>query len=277
SVLGFGLPFYLIWIFGFYRSKHFAKIAFASLCVFFICGLFHPFAEISFINVGQGDCILIKGPFLSDNVLVDTGKPSQYANVCAALHARGIHHLHTFFVTHMDSDHCGSMDQIAKDFKVDRLITEHEGTTVSSYLVFHDLNSLKTDDENQSSLVLCFAMNGLRFVLCGDADQISEEGIAHKFGNLDCDVLKLSHHGSKTGSCDLFLDTLKPQLGIISSGAYSIYHHPSPETLQRLLARHIPYLDTKDHGDISIVMIGPLCLLLCADMSFELLCVGSLW
>ena len=277
SMIGFGLPFFLIWIFSFYRNRHFAKIAFGSLCIFFLCGLFHPFAEVSFINVGQGDCILIKGPLLSDNVLIDTGKPSQYANVCAALHARGIHHLHTFFVTHMDSDHCGSMDQIAKDFKVDRTITEHEGTTVSSYLVFHDLNSLKTEDENQSSLVLAFELNGLRFVMCGDADQISEEAIVRKFGNLKCDVLKLSHHGSKTGSCDLFLDTLKPQLGIVSSGAYSIYHHPSPETIQRLLSRHIPYLDTKDHGDISLFMIGPFCLLLCADMTFELLCVGPLW
>ena len=75
------------------------------------------------------------------------------------------------------------------------------------------------------------------------------------YTNLHCDVLKLSHHGSDTGSCDDFLDQVQPRLGIISSGPYSIYHHPSPDTIQRLLKRHIPYLDTKVEGDITILCL----------------------
>lgn len=271
SVLGAGLPFFLILVFSFYRHEHFMKITFILLLSFLMSGLFHPFAEVCFINVGQGDCILIRAPLGMDNVLIDTGKSSEYEALKAALDARGIHRIDTFFVTHMDSDHCGNMETVQQEYDVRRLISEHEGSAISNILTFHDLNSLNVEDKNQSSLSLVFRMGGLDFVMCGDADQKAEETIAARFPGLSCDILKLSHHGSKTGSCDRFLDTLKPDLAIISSGAYSIYHHPSPETLQRLLKRHIPYLDTKDHGDISILFIGPLRLLICADLSFEVL------
>jgi beta-lactamase superfamily II metal-dependent hydrolase len=163
------------------------------------------------------------------------------------------------------------MEQIIRDFRPGNVIDTHQGTSCSKLYQFHDLNNLETEDKNQSSLVLAFRLNGLDFVMCGDADMTSEERIANRYPGLRCDVLKLSHHGSKTGSCDRFLDVLQPQLGIISSGAYSIYHHPSPETVQRLLKRHIPYLDTKEHGDISILMIGPLRVLITSDGFVDLL------
>ena len=107
--------------------------------------------------------------------------------------------------------------------------------------------------------------------MMGDADQKAEEDIIFNNNSLHCDILKLSHHGSDTGSCDLFLDTVRPSLAIVSSGAYSIYRHPSVNTVQRLLKRHIPYLDTKDHGDISVLCIGPLNLLICSDGTVDLL------
>ena len=189
----------------------------------------------------------------------------------SALQGRGIRRLNTLFITHMDSDHCGNMEQVIDDFKVSNTVDEHQGTTYSGLYEFHDLNSIVSEDKNQSSLVLAFTLNGLDFIMTGDADMKAEEQIAARYPGLHCDVLKLSHHGSKTGSCDRFLDLLQPRLGIISSGSYSIYHHPSPETIQRLLKRHIPFLDTKEHGDISILMIGPLRVLITSDGFVDLL------
>jgi beta-lactamase superfamily II metal-dependent hydrolase len=274
SPLGLGLPFFVILAISFYRSEHAAKIWTGLYFSFLLTGLFHPFAEVTFINIGQGDSILIREPFNLNNVLIDTGKPSQYSALKAMLDGKGIRRIGTMFITHMDSDHSGNMEVIPKEYRVGRIITEHEGTTLSGSLVFHDLNSIVSEDENQSSIVLVFEMNGLKFVMPGDADQIAEEAIVRRFGNLKCDVLKLSHHGSKTGSCDLFLDTLKPRLGIVSAGAAHIYRHPSDETVQRLLKRHIPYLNTNDHGDISIFMIGPLALLLTSDGIVDVLSTG---
>lgn len=271
SLIGLGLPVFVILVFSFYRSPYSSLITAVLFYLFLVTGMFHPFAEVTFINVGQGDAILIREPFNLCNILIDTGKPTQYKAVKTMLDAKGIRRLDTLFITHTDSDHSGNMEPVIDEYRPSQVITEHQGTAYCGPLVFHDLNSLDSDDENQSSIVLVFQLNGMTFVLPGDADQITEETIVRKYGNLRCDVLKLSHHGSKTGSCDLFLDTLKPKLGIVSSGAWQIYHHPSEETVQRLLKRHIPYLDTKDHGDISIFMIGPLRLLVTADGIIDLL------
>ena len=98
-------------------------------------------------------------------------------------------------------------------------------------------------------------MNGMYVMLMGDADQVTEEDIIYRYGNLKCDVLKLSHHGSATGNCDRFLDAVRCSVAIISSGAFEIYHHPSPQTVRRLRKRHIPYVDTKDEGDITILCL----------------------
>ena len=84
---------------------------------------------------------------------------------------------------------------------------------------------------------------------------VTSEELLQRYPDLSCDILKLSHHGSKTGSSERFLDTVRPELAIVSSGAYSIYHHPSPEVTERLYNRRIPYLDTKEDGDITILFL----------------------
>lgn len=270
SMIGLGLPLFLILLYPLYRFEHFEKKACALLWFFLLSGLFHPFAEVCFINVGQGDSILIRQPFNLCNIVIDTGKPNRYSSVQSALDARSVYIVDTMFITHMDSDHSGNMEAVKKDYHVRHVITEHQGTTYCGMMEFHDLNSIKEEDENRSSIVLWFQMNRLSFLMMGDADQTAEEKIIGKYGNLKCDILKLSHHGSATGSCDRFLDAVRPDIGIVSSGAYSIYHHPSPETVQRMLKRHIPYLDTKTAGDISIVMIGPLRVLIASDGTIAL-------
>ena len=255
SALGFGLPCFLVsaWI---NDQKEHGDLRVLVLFLGFLCtGMFHPLAEVSWINVGQGDSILIREPFNRNNILIDTGKPSKYSAVETFLHGKGISSLSLMVITHADSDHSGNADIIEQEFHVPEVIRTHQDVIASGKLRFYDLNDLITDDENRNSIVLWFKLNGLRYLLTGDADQTAEERIIRRYPSLDCDVLKLSHHGSKTGSCDLFLDTVKPDLAVISSGAWSIYHHPSAETLERLAKRHIPYLDTKWEGDITILCL----------------------
>ncbi len=227
----------------------------AAALVFQVSGLFHPCAEITFINVGQGDSILIREPLNTMNMLVDTGKPEMKKRLYSMLEAKGIRRLETLLITHDDSDHSGNMEDAARDYSPRRIITGHVQSFQSGTMLFHDLNRIESDDKNQSSIVLYFRMNGMYVILTGDADQVTEEDIISRYGNLSCDVLKLSHHGSATGSCERFLDALKPKIGIISSGAYEIYHHPHPDTVKRLRQRHIPFLDTKEEGDITILCL----------------------
>ena len=239
--------------------------------LFQLFGLFHPLAEITFINVGQGDAILVRAPFRTADILVDTGKPSQWNALNGFLEGKGIRRLNTMVITHADKDHSGNMDTVKKEYRPKQVITEHQPEIHAGMYTFYDLNEIRNEDENESSIVLFFRMNGKKILLMGDSTVHTEDTLVRSGIDLQADFLKLSHHGSHTGSGDLFLDTVQPKLAIVSSGAYEIYHHPSPETIERLNKRHIPYLDTKEEGDISVFCLPGCCLLLTSRLHFELL------
>lgn len=264
TILGFGAPFFVLLCFLSRKSRRKYAAFLAWFALFQCTGLFHPFAEATFINVGQGDAILLRAPLGMDNVLIDTGKESQYRNLKATLDAKGIRHLDTFFVTHADSDHSGNRDAVIQEYRPDQLIEGHQPQTFSQKLAFFDLNETANEDENASSLVLYTMIGEKKLLLMGDCDAAGEKQIVRKYGDLDVDILKLSHHGSHTGSCEEFLDAAKPGIGVVSSGAYRIYHHPSPEVVQRLLSRHIPYVDTKEEGDITFLFLGKWCFMITA-------------
>lgn len=257
SILGFGLFFYVLMAVCMMHLKHASLWLLGSLLLFQMSGLFHPFASVSFINVGQGDAILIKGPLRSFSVLVDTGKPEQWRTLSAFLEGEGIRKLDGLIITHGDNDHSGNMDSVIAKYQPDTVLTSHVKSICAGKLCLYDLNDLETEDENESSLCMYFQINGLRYLLTGDINANAEERIARRYGQLKVDILKLSHHGSATGSSAIFLDTVQPSLAVVSAGAYSLYHHPSQEVLQRLLQRHIAWFNTREEGDIQIQAIGP--------------------
>ncbi len=255
SILGFGLPFYLALLLCFRKSRYRTLQWYVLFFVFFVFGFFHPFAEVTFINVGQGDSILLRAPCNQENILIDTGKPSQYRRLEALLDAKQIHRLSALVITHDDSDHSGNREEIVRKYRPAERIESHHEVWKTKRMTLLDLNRIENDDLNQSSLVELVRMNGLVFLLMGDADEGTEKAILKEYGALHCDVLKLSHHGSKTGTSEDFLNQVRPQFAIVSAGDYSLYHHPSPETVQKLLQRHIPYWNTKEEGDITFISL----------------------
>ena len=271
SMLGFGLPFFIAVCLLLRRKQYSSKLILSAFLLFQAIGMFHPFAEVTLINVQQGDSILVRLPLNSENYLIDTGKPSQWNALSTMLDAKGIRKLNTLFITHADQDHSGNMQNVIDQYHPEHIVTDHQQMTQNGKLQFLDLNEINDDDENRSSLVHYFSLNGLSYLCMADADSQSERKMIEQYGNLQCEILKLSHHGSKTGSCEEFLDTVKPKIGLISSGPYRIYHHPSPETIQSLLKRHIPYLDTKEQGDISIICFPGLNLLITSSGTISIL------
>ena len=252
TILGIGLIFYGLLYILFYKFKYKQIVMVVFLFLFQYFGLFHPLGEVSYINVGQGDAILIRMPINQENILIDTGKPSAYTTLNTYLKAKGIKRIDYLVITHMDSDHSGNLDTILKEYDVRNLITEHTSNQIGNHTKLIDLNTISNEDANQSSIVLYTEINHLKYLFMGDADEVSEKGIIDLFPILKCDILKASHHGSKTGSSESFLDVIQPKIGIFSCGRYSLYHHPSPETIQRFLQRHISYYSTYEEGDISI-------------------------
>ncbi len=265
SMFGFGTVFYILLCLSFRKSRYKTIIYAGLMLLFQTTGMFHPLAEVTTINVGQGDSILIREPFNTQNVLIDTGKPSQWQALDDMLHSKGITKIDTLVITHSDNDHSGNMDKVIQNYHPDQVVASYQKVIRSRDLVLYDINEIQNDDENESSIVLAGRINGLNYLFMADADRTAEEKIADTYNRFQCDVLKLSHHGSDTGSCSRFLDTVQPQIGLISSGAYQIYHHPSPDTIQQLLKRHISYFDTKEAGDIMILSIARMNLLITAD------------
>ena len=265
SILGFGLLLFIILYTLLDKYKYKYLISILLLLLFQLFGLFHPLGEVTFINVGQGDAILIREPFNMNNILLDTGKASQYKNLKTYLDSKAINNINVLFISHHDSDHDGNMNEIINEYKVNEYIDKHFSNKSISKFTFYDLNDINNEDKNESSLVLYTEINKLKYLFMGDASLYTEESIINKFPKLDIDILKLSHHGSNTGTSDKFLDVIKPLVGIISSGKYSIYKHPSIQVINKLNIRHIPYLDTKNNGDISFFFIGKLNILVTSN------------
>lgn len=70
----------------------------------------------------------------------------------------------------------------------------------------------------------------------------------------DIDILKLSHHGSKSSSSEEFLKMLSPKMSLISAGVNNRYHHPSHEVIERLDELGIPHMCTQDYGRLRIYL-----------------------
>lgn len=214
----------------------------------------HPICEISFINVGQGDSILIKLPFNNGNYLIDTGKKSQYKYLKNFLNAKGINNLEYVFITHDDSDHNGSLDLLKKDFKIKNIIYNFEN--IEENINIYNINNHKYDNDNDNSMVLLLNINNLSVLLMGDASKKVEQDLLYKYNLNNIDIFKAGHHGSNTSSKKEFIKVINPKLTIFSSGKNNNYSHPHKDVLKLFDNEGLYYLNTAQSGDISIFIIS---------------------
>ena len=110
---------------------------------------------------------------------------------------------------------------------------------------------------NESSAIMKITDNGKSIVFTGDATE--EEEIAATTAPIKADVLKISHHGSKTSSAFEFLQAVQPGLAVISVGADNKFGHPAPETLEKLQEIDAKVLRTDHAGNIKVVFDGSNC------------------
>ena len=226
----------------------------AVFYIFLYLGLFHPFGEVTFLNVGQGSSLLIRAPFNTQNILIDTGKEKKYRNLQTYLDSKSITSIDHLIITHYDEDHSGNIDHLVTDYDV-KQIHDSKVDICDRNINLYQLNTKNDGDTNDNSLVFVTKLNRLNYLFMGDATKISEKQILKEFPNLETDILLAGHHGSKTSSSKEFIETVKPVLTIFSSGNYSIYHHPSVEVVQLFEKYKIETLNTYDVGDITILFL----------------------
>ncbi len=224
---------------------------------------------VTFLDIGQGDCCLITFPNESKGLLIDTGG-NNYKDVSTDitipyLESMGINEVDVI-VTHEDYDHCGGLDSLIDNFNVNDIYREKERLIeICNTEVFDPLYDKKYDNENDDSLLSYLKLKQFCFLFLADISSTAEQDLVNEYGNLRVDVVKLSHHGSKTATSDKLLSKYQFKLAIISAGRNNRYSHPSEEVLERLNAYHIAYLSTKEDHAIKFYVFNHLLIYVTSD------------
>lgn len=285
-----GLFLLTLWVISSHRQlQRWGLLILAYLACFLVIHL--PLnGEVTFVDIGQGDCILIREPFNRRVMMIDTGgklnfgsrRPVPEHNVATRtsvnyLKSRGINHIDTIYLSHRDADHIGYLPTVLKTMRVKRVVvpagmekqpilirkvrgvnqprvipvTDQSPSIDPGIKVLHPF--MPGEAKNEDSMVLTGCFGGRQFVFTGDLDRAGERAVIDHYPQLHADVLKLGHHGSRTASDDRFLDQLRPQWGIISAGRFNRYHHPNDEVVTNLHQRQIKVLSTQQYGMIRYV------------------------
>ncbi|MBQ2972617.1 MAG: MBL fold metallo-hydrolase [Ruminococcus sp.] len=236
-----------------------------------------------FIDVGQGDCILLESQ--DDFVLIDAGEAEYSATVCQYLKNNDVSSIDYVIATHPHSDHCGGLTEVIETFSVDNFITvetDQQTKTWLNVLYAVDNNNVNYIDAkvhstytfgnssfeimgpygksyegyNDYSVVVKAECGNTSFLLTGDAEKKVEHEMIENGADLSADVLKVGHHGSSTSSCNEFLDAVDPSYAVIMCGMYNDYGHPHVETINSLNARNIATYRTDILGTVVAVSDG---------------------
>lgn len=213
-------------------------------------------SEVSFVNVGQGDCTLIRHH--QKTILIDTGglTYNDIANgtLIPYLRKKRIYKIDAVFITHYDYDHYGALENLQKEYKVANVYDYYSSFPISvNGLTFNNYNIYGTtsNEENDRSLVLSFNILNKDFLIMGDAPSWIENKIMNDYDKIPCDILKLGHHGSDTSSSERFIQYTSPEIAIVSCGKNNKFGHPSKSVVNTLNKYHIPIRRTDLEGTIT--------------------------
>ncbi|MDW0111128.1 S-layer homology domain-containing protein [Sporosarcina aquimarina] len=239
--------------------------------------------KVHFIDVGQGDSILLQTP-TGKNMLIDGGKASSENKVVAFLKSKGISTLDVVIATHPDADHIGGLISVLETFKVNqfidsgkvhttqtyfdmlsiidkknipfKLVTSNEAIALDSLVKIKILYADKNaSDSNDASIVTKVSYGSVSFLLTGDAGIKTEKAL---LGNPDLKstYLKAGHHGSATSSSDSFVKAVSPEGTILSYGEGNSYGHPAATAVNTLKAVGTKIYSTAVSGDITVSTNG---------------------
>jgi len=269
---------------------YFSALVATFVLVCFLVWFTAPDGKFKFyvLNVGQGDAIFIETPS-KNQILVDGGPNSKVLSELGEVMPFYDRTIDLIVLTHPQQDHIFGLVEVLKRYKVANVLmtgVDYSGGAYEEFkkiigdkninvfiaqsrqkvfldkdasldilYPFEKLFSEKfAGDMNDTSVALLLNAFGKKFLLAGDAGMIEETNMVNSGANIDIDVLKLNHHGSKYSNSALFLEKTSPQIAVVSAGKSNRYGHPHKETLVRLA--DIPLYRTDIQGRIAILTNG---------------------
>jgi len=242
--------------------------------------------SVSFLDVGQGDAIFIES---ADGVqiLIDGGADGSVLREIGKKMPLWDRTIDAVVATHPDKDHIGGLVDVFERYEVRHFIepgvendttptlalmraVQNEsgvltaiarrgmrlqlGNDAYADILFPDRDVSKVET-NTGSIIIRVVDGDTSFLLTGDAPSSVEKHVI-TLGDIESDVLKAGHHGSKTSSSEEFIRAVAPSYVIFSRGCDNTYGHPAAEVVQRFEKLKIPALDTCEEGTISLYSDG---------------------
>lgn len=230
----------------------------------------------SFFSVGCADCCIISSG--GRHILIDAGDNSAKNRAVHYIRQSGIDKIDLAVITHFDSDHSNNFLNILNEVSVETLVTSYafqnsengaeiiKAARQSGAAVEYkkagdklevgdiDITVLSPSEiysaENDNSLVLKLEALGRTMLFTADIGEKAEQDILQSSGDLKCDILKVSHHGSGKNTGEEFLSHVQPRFAVVSVGVNN-YALPSVQTLSRLEAVGAAILRTDKSGTVS--------------------------
>ncbi|MBI4097827.1 MAG: MBL fold metallo-hydrolase [Candidatus Levybacteria bacterium] len=243
-------------------------------------------------DVGQGDAIFIRTPKQAD-ILIDGGPDKKVLDCLSRYMPFWDRSLDLVIMTHPDADHSAGLVDVVERYQVDSFYTEaipgrtdvykllktvlaekklsakylnsgnrlNESSGFSMLTLWPSTQAIESTDQNRANLrlnelavVQLLSYGKFSALLTADAPFQVMDQIAEEIRSIN--ILKVPHHGSKTGMSDYFLDQTSPDMAVISVGAKNSYGHPNPISLNLLKKHNIKVLRTDQDGDVEIISDG---------------------
>ncbi len=275
----------------FYKIFLLAGIALCLAAVFLFWQYYLPVKnlEVDFLDVGQGDAILIKTPG-GQNVLIDGGPDKTVLKRLGENLPWWDKRIDLMVLTHPHDDHVTGLVDVLKRYGVEKILytgvshnapnyltwlklvrdkkapltiidkeqTINLGAGASLEILFPDESFLNktADDLNQSSMVLKLVYGQNKFLLTGDAGELVEKKLISASADLSADVLKVGHHGSQYSSSEEFLEKVGPKMTVIEVGKDNQFGHPNLRIIKRLERLGAKIYRTDERGTVRMVSDG---------------------
>jgi len=242
---------------------------------------------VAFLDVGQGDAILIDTPN-DQQILIDGGPNKQVLAELSKIMPFYDRSIDVVIATHPDQDHISGLPEVLKRYNVDLVIEPGVESDTAVFKAFEKLIEEKNIkkvlarrgmklvlgdnaymlilfpvgnvagwDTNDASIIAKLVYGKTSYLFTGDSPQkIEKYLVSVEKENLDVDVLKAGHHGSKTSSSESFIGYASPEYAIISAGKNNRYGHPRKEVLDILGKFGAKILRTDESGTIKIKSDG---------------------